>query len=413
MTHPTLWSLTGTAATTVYLSCLALAVLFILLGLRHARNRRRVLGSLLITVAVIAAVWLLLEVIWKPFPESAPAYIYLAGGISLWALTGVVLQRGRRGLLALATVLALIGTAGTLNLAYQLYPTVRSLNPVPAAVHMNLEQFRATTTPPEINGREVGALVSFHLAGVSSGFNGRDAVAYIPPAYWTRPALKLPVIVLLAGNPGDPMQWFTSGEAEQIADDRQAAHEGAAPIVVSVDGTGSYSGNPVCVDGPELRVQTYLAVDVPDQLKATFRVDPDQSHWTIGGLSYGGTCSLQVITNAPESYGSFLDISGQAEPTVGSHRDTVNQFFGGDEAAFNAVDPAHLLQSRRYAGIEGRFVAGTQDPAAREALSHLNDLANAAGMVTTYSEVTGAHTFETWRQGLLENFEWAAQRGGL
>ena len=138
------------------------------------------------------------------------------------------------------------------NLVYEQYPTLGSFRPVPVTVSMNLDQFRETTTAPTLDGREVGALVTLPAPPL------RDAIVYVPPAYWH--GEHLPVLVLLAGSPGSPIRWFDEGGAQQTLDDYQVAHDGVAPIVVSADGTGTTTGNPGCVDGPDLQIQTYLCL---------------------------------------------------------------------------------------------------------------------------------------------------------
>ena len=79
------------------------------------------------------------------------------------------------------------------------------------------------------------------------------------------------------------------------------------------------------------QVDTYLSQDVPAAIKSQLRVDPDPKHWVFGGFSYGGTCALQMATNHPEEFPNFIDISGEREPTLGTHAQTVNTAFGGDE----------------------------------------------------------------------------------
>ena len=130
---------------------------------------------------------------------------------------------------------------------------------------------------------------------------------------------------------------------------------------------------------------TYLTTDVPQGIKHFFRVDQDQKHWTIGGLSYGGTCSLQIITKHPESFGQAVDFSGEAEPTIGNHAATVAKFFGGDEAAYQAINPAHLLKTTTYPDHQVVFIAGNQDKASVKALSQLTAAAREAGMATFLS----------------------------
>lgn len=419
-------SITDTTARVVIIAVLTLCVMFTARALyhrKHAKIRHRTLAALAVSVAFTFVVWLVMDVWWDPFPEEVPWFIYVSGGLAAFVLFSVIVQTGRRKTGVIIAVIAVAFAWGLSNTVYKQFPTVRSLVPEPKTVAMDYAQFKQQKDVPTLHGREVGALVTVDIEAPVSGFHHRDAVAYFPPAYFAEPDKDLPVVVLMAGNPGTPMQWFRAGGAEQTLDDYQTEHKGVAPIVISVDATGSLSANPICVDGPEAKVQTYLAVDVPAQIKSKFRVNPDQSRWTIGGLSYGGTCALQVITNAPEAYGTFLDFSGQAEPTIGDHTKTVEQFFGGDEAAFQAVNPEHLLQHAAqlvaqgqpspYAHIDGRFIAGSEDKNSVEALKHLNELAQAAGMHTTFATVGGGHSYQTWREAFREVMNFLAQRENL
>lgn len=392
----------------------AAVVIFALLGLAAFAVlallglRRRTLWAVLATVVVMGAVVFALSVWPKPFPDGIPAPVYASWAVGVFALAALIFGRRRVLLACVAVPAVLLAYLGT-NTQYQQYPTVGAFHPVPVTVNMTLEQFQKTTSAPQLHGREVGALVTVPAAPF------RDLVAYIPPAYWH--GANLPVLMLLSGSPGSPAGWFSDGQAAQAADDFQQDHDGNAPIIVSADGTGSTTGNPACIDGPDAQMQTYLAHDVPEVVKQTFRVEPDQSKWTVGGLSYGGTCALQIATNNPQAFGSFLDFSGEPEPSVGSHQKTVDQLFGGDEDAFRAVNPSTLLiratGTQKYAGIHGRFVAGESDPMSRAALPHLNTLARAAGMDTTYTALPGGHSYQVWRVALRENLDFVAQRGGI
>lgn len=392
---------------------MAIAVVAALFGL--AKQVVRVVIALVLAIVAAGTCWYILEIGWKPFPDRIPWQIYLGGGLAAFVLFSAFIQKGRRILLAFLAILAAASAWGIFNLQFQEYPTIHSLDPRPVVQPMDYQTFEGLTAPPQIDGAEVGALVTVDLAATQ--FSHRPAVAYIPPSYFLHPERKLPVIVLMAGNPGKPEQWFESGGADTTLEDFQAEHGGLSPIVVSVDGTGSMTGNPICVDGPTEKVQTYLSQDVPAQLKEKFRVEPDQQKWSIGGLSYGGTCALQVVTNAPHSYGTFLDFSGQAEPTVGDHNKTVQQFFGGDEDAYQAVNPSKLLDDAagtdKYAHLQGRFVAGHKDSHAKAELQVLNEKARKAGMKTEYFEVDGGHSYQVWRVALRETLEFAAERGGL
>ncbi len=130
---------------------------------------------------------------------------------------------------------------------------------------------------------------------------------------------------MLAGQPGSPEDWLNGGKLAMTMDAFAREHHGLAPVVVVPDGTGSQLANPLCLDSQLGKVASYLAVDVPTWIKTHLQVDPDPRSWAVGGLSYGGTCSLQLATNHPEVYPTFLDLSGQEEPTLGDRRRTVDR----------------------------------------------------------------------------------------
>lgn len=409
-----------TPAAIVLVSALSLCALLAAFGLFDQKKRPRSRWALVIAIVLTLLVWLVLEKIWRPFPDPVPLQVYLASAASAFVVLSCILVRGWRIRLILPAVVSVLAAWGCANVVYQQYPTLASLHPAPQAVQMDYQTFQQLSAPPSIDGADAGALVTIPAAGETSGFHARDAVAYVPPAYWTKPELKLPVLVLMAGNPGQPMQWFTNGQGEITADNYQSQHDGIAPVIISVDATGSLTANPLCIDGPQDHVHTYLTQDVPELIHQHFpRVNPDQRSWTIGGLSYGGTCALQVVTNSPQAYGNFLNFSGQAEPTIGSHKETLERFFGGSQQAFEAINPADILsraaeaKDQRFRGIAGRFVAGERDESSNKALIKLNDMTQAVGMNTDFQTVPGAHSYEVWRVALRENLDWVVHRGGI
>ncbi|MDY3127874.1 MAG: alpha/beta hydrolase-fold protein [Corynebacterium sp.] len=401
----------------IIITLLVIVVAGLFLALRKLRLWWPSGIALIVTAVVTGIIAVIIEIVWKPFPDALPLRLYIAVGIAVWVVFLVFIGRGVRKLLLGVLVVSLVGVAAVANSFFKAYPSVGSFFPDRYAVGVDFAEFPSITNPPESYGNTVGALVTVALPGEKSGFAARDAVAYVPPAYWQQPNMNFPVLVLMAGNPGRPTDWSTSGNMAKAADAFQRENNGLSPIVVSVDATGSMTGNPVCTDSDVAKVQTYLTEDVPAGIMKAFRVKPDLRTWTIGGLSYGATCALQIVTNYPDLYGSFLDFSGQIEPTMGTRKATVDKFFGGDESAFVAENPADILRAnestKTFSGIEGKFVAGANDQEAIKALTELNTLATRAGMTTTFSTLPGGHDFGVWSRALEENFAWVAHRGGI
>lgn len=268
--------------------------------------------------------------------------------------------------------------------------------------------------------RDSGVLTTVHLDNRHSGFAARDARVYLPPAYFARPRPELPVVVAIAGVLGSPSQWFDEGLAGEALDAFAAEHGGRAPVVVAVDANGETFRDTLCVDSPGAgpKVATYLTRDVPASVTALFDVARDPAKWAIAGLSRGGSCAVQNSVAHPGAYPTFLAMSPQKRIVDDGMEETVRTFFGGDRAAYDAVDPLtvlekHVREGAPAPGVHGRFIAGLDDEEDRDAARALADAANRAGLPTSYSELPGGHTWKVWSAGFRDSLPWLSARLGL
>ncbi|GAA1079882.1 alpha/beta hydrolase [Kitasatospora arboriphila] len=368
---------------------------------------------------------------WQPFagglPDEVTAWIALALlGLALAVARFVPTVPPRTAgkvLVPVAALLVGVMAASQVNRFYDEYGTLRAmLAPATEALPTGRDPHTVAAPPggalaqvwhppPGLPAR--GTLARTPIPGAKSGFDARDAYVWLPPAYRASPRPLLPVLVLMAGQPGSPSDWVSSGQLETTMNDFAAAHGGLAPIVLMVDQTGSTWGNSLCMDSRIARAQTYLAEDVPDWTRRHLQTAQGRRSWAIGGLSLGGTCALQLAVNAPRVYGTFLDISGQREPTLGSHQQTVQRAFGGDEAAFDAVDPLHVMARERFPDTAATFVVGDEDGEYGPQQRTVHAAAVAAGMKARSMTVPGGHDWNTFRAGLADNVTWLAQQTGL
>ncbi|TQF68245.1 esterase [Rhodococcus spelaei] len=421
---PLPWVLTGLGA---------LGGVWLLFAPTRSRGYRRRAIPLCCTAALVLTLvgWLVVEKWWRPFPDPVETEIYVWIGLGVLALMLLVVRvfadRGFwRTVISLLAALAVVAAAAVqVNLVFDAYPTVRDAlgvaNPneidfaaVPPAESHPLSGKPVDTVwrpPPDLPA--TGRVTAVPIPGTVSGFTARDAQIYLPPAYFANPRPQLPVLVLLAGQPGGPEDWINGGKLAQTMDAFAAEHGGLAPVVVVADGTGSQLANPLCVDSKLGNVATYLATDVPAWVTANLQVDPDPRAWAIGGLSYGGTCSLQMATNHPDRYPTFLDLSGQEEPTLGDHQRTLDAAFGGDEEKFRAVNPMDLMARQQFPNTAGAFVVGRDDKDFKPGVHTLYEAAQRAGMDVRLVELPGGHSFAVWSGGLEQELGWLAKRMGL
>ena len=412
--------------------------LLVLGTLRRSRGwfLRSVPLAVLAALILLAGAWVALAVL-QPFPDRLPWSILAWTGAALLGLSLAVAgwrrQRWRRRALAVLAVLAVVGgTANQVNRVYAPYPTIAAalqlppsdqvptatiITPAPvgdppSAPVARGEPLERTWRPPRDLPR-TGAITQVTIPGARSGFTTRPAWVYVPPAYLTPHRPALPVLVLVSGQPGSPRDWVDAGRVTTVMDAFAAAHSGLAPIVVMPDALGSETANPLCTDSRLGAADTYLSVDLPAWIDHTLQVDPDHAHWSVGGFSYGGTCALQLAVAHPDLFPTFLDVSGQQQPTLGSLPLTVARAFGGDQAAFDAVDPLRELAGRRLPGTTALLVDGAQDPTYRAQAATVRAALAAAGADVIYAEVPGGHSWTVAGTALAHALPTIAQRIGI
>lgn len=401
----------------------------------YGRGRRWWLGVVpaAVLVGLVAAVLVLLtvNVWWRPFPDPLPLLVPIWVGL---AVAAIVLALSRR-VGVVRTVLALlvavaVAASGTaqVNETFAAFPTVRdalglpplgtvAFGRVPGPQRTPVTGTRGATlasrwSPPAAMPA-AGTVTTATIPGAKSGFTARDAWIYLPPAYLSTPRAQLPVLVLFGGQPGSPRDWFTAGRVEATMNGYAAAHRGLAPVVVEVDPLGSTLANTLCVDSPLGNAFTYLSVDVPAWIRTHLQVDPRPAHWAVGGASFGGTCALQLAVNAPSVYPTFLDFSGQDEPTLSDRARTVNKAFGGSTQAFVRVNPLDVLGRKRFTATAGMIVVGRDDGPFRPQAKRVAAATRAAGMTVRYLEVPGGHGWSVWAHALPLAMPFLGQRVGI
>jgi enterochelin esterase-like enzyme len=431
MTGALQWSLI-TGPVPVLVTIVGLAGLAALL---YGRTRRwwtrQVPLVLACSALIVVAADTVVDRIWRPFPDPVPLLIVLwlaaaTAAVGLAVARSVTTRRWRSSVgAAVAAMLVLVTVGAQANMYYGQYPTLHTaLGLAPSNLGDFAQIARPTrdrvaaaagkslsdvwTAPPEMPSSGVVSPVS--IPSPVSGFSARPGWVYFPPAYLVTPRAQLPVLVLVAGQPGTPSDWLNGGRLSSVMDDFATRHHGLAPVVVVADNLGSTLANPLCVDSRLGNAASYLTVDVPNWIRRELQIDPDPHAWAIGGFSSGGTCALQLAVRAPRIYPTFLDISGQDEPTLGSRQRTIDVAFGGDRASFTRSNPLDVLAHSRLTGTAGAIVAGRDDGVYLPQQHKVLAACRAAGMTVRWLELPGGHNWRVWGPGLEQSLPWLSAR---
>lgn len=379
---------------------------------RRGGSARLVLACVAAALGVTALVDYLVEFVWKPFPDRLDPLVLLwvALGVLALLLAGMRVARApswrAAALSGTAVGVVVLMGAGQVNSLYSAYPSVEDLLPV---------DYPATVPRPSPGTTaERGVVVRATVPPTRSRFAARPALVYLPPAYLSGTRERLPVLMLLHGQPGSPRDWFSGGKLARTMDSYAQRRGGVAPVVVVPDATGGQFANPLCADTRRARAATYLAEDVPAWVRQNLAVDAAPQAWAVGGYSYGGTCALQLATRFPEVFRTFLALSPDAEPDLGGGREaTVRDAFAGDRGAYARADPLTQLSLRRFPDSAGVLVAGTDDAASTAAAKRVAVAAAGAGMTVRTRWIRGGHDFTVWSGGLTAELDWLGGRLGL
>ena len=224
---------------------------------------------------------------------------FLAGSVIVSLVAwGVALWRGRRrrwvgatGFGVLAMVLSLVTAADFVNAHYAFLPRVADVLGLRTWPSARLTEVSMPLARPEA-AHPHGAVVSVPLPGVESGFGNQSALVYFPPQYFTEPTRRFPVVYLLHGSPGAPVDWFRAARASDAG--FAVAREGHPVILVAPRASHNWTDDSECVDRPREHVATYLVKDVVREVDARFRTIATRGARAVAGNSAGGYCALNL-----------------------------------------------------------------------------------------------------------------------
>ena len=227
----------------------------------------------------------------------------------------------------------------------------------------------------------------------------RRITIYTPPGYETSTE-KYPVLYLLHGAGGDEEAWIELGRTSQIMDN--LINQGKAKPMIIVMPNGNISQDAAPGEGSDgFYTPQFMAplnmngmyeanfMDIINFVENNYRVASDKEHRAIAGLSMGGFHSFHISRYYPNTFDYVGLFSSAFVPTKD---DTGIVYSNIDETLRNQMENGYQLY---WIGI------GKSDflyKANLEFKQKLDDM----GMVYTYLETEGGHTWRNWRVYLSE-----------
>ena len=416
----------------------AIAAIILIIGLALSKSKKRgrlhplivsLIAAVLAGAAGLLVAWLVSDV-FMVFGVSLgwPVILTVAGGFAGlgFVLAAAVTLRGARRALAVVLVpLVLASTALGVDSIYGEYQTIGNLvgyTPYPPLgsvtvrkASMSVGEWRDKARKGALPSMpDSGRVFAVDIPNTESKFKARKAMVYLPPAALSGRPPALPVMELLAGQPGSPGRLIDAGNIAATMNAYAAEHDGLAPIVLAPDQNGSAMHNSLCADTTRGNAETYLTKDVVNWATTTLPVAKSARMWAMGGFSQGGTCTTQLVPRHPDIYGAMLPVDGELKPTNGTVAKMVKEYFAGDQSAYDAQVPVNVIAATGSSDQALFSGAGERD---KESIHNMRLIAQAArkvGMDVTELVVpdTGHdwHAVQAvWRAGL----DWFGERTGL
>ena len=375
-------------------------------------------------------IWLISDV-FMVFGVSVGILVMLsiAAGFGFlgFAISSAIMTRSTLRIISIVTIFfVLISTALQVDIIYGEYTTIGSIfglggypkleKSMKKSPHMTIEQWNNLAEQNELPTiPSKGITRSVKIPNTKSHFEARIANVYLPPAALVKNPPKLPVMVMLAGQPGSPNRFFSASNIVATLDDYASKHNGLAPIVVSPDQNGNQSHNSLCADTTVYgNAETYLTKDVPNWIKKNLPVSNNPDFWMMGGFSQGGTCSTQLVPAHPDVYGNIFAASGELEPTYKDRKKTIDRYFNGDAQAYENHVPSTIMALHAPLNQYYYSVAGQLDVESQKSQESIAKAAHKSGISVITMIANGhGHDWHTVKAGLSVAIDRFCKRTGI
>jgi enterochelin esterase-like enzyme len=306
-----------------------------------------------------------------------------------------------------ASLLTLATAADLVNAHYGYLPRVDDVVGRPSWPTVSFRDVEATATSTgRLRSFPDGSVTTLRIAGPRSGFGGHRVMIYLPPAYFTDPGRRFPVVYLLHGTPGAPIDWFRATRAAQTG--ARLAAGGRPAILVAPQVSRGWLDDSECVDRPSEHIETYLINDVIPAIDQRLRTLPTRADRIFAGMSAGGFCALNLGLRHRDVVATIVDLSGFDQPT---HSGGMVGLFGHQSnlpALVSANDPARYAASLPAVPPMRIWLdCGRADRTALADQRRIALLLSGRGYSVILRLRAGGHDYDVWRPALRDGLTWA------
>jgi enterochelin esterase-like enzyme len=240
------------------------------------------------------------------------------------------------------------------------------------------------------------------------GIPAETVYVYVPAGYDAQANAhrRYPVVYLLHGYPGGPLDWFRAAEAQQVMDALVRYHLVQPMLLVAPNANGGWLHDSEMlnqVGGPQ--VETYLTSTVVAAIDARYRTVTDRTGRGVGGMSSGGYGALNLGLRHQDRFAVIL-----AQMPYGDPGNVTGSLLGGSRALWVANSPRLYIPTMTFRHPMAVYlIAGSRDPQLAEA-RRLAAMLTRRGQLAVVKAVPGAtHSWRGARAELPYSLVFASQ----
>ncbi len=239
--------------------------------------------------------------------------------------------------------------------------------------------------------------IAYRLETYHSGLMGsqRSYGVVLPPGYSEHPNQRYPVIFLLHGGHGGPLDWLQPEKGDVTSTLQSLYQRGKLPpsIVITPDGNdqrGSSSfWDPQYIDGPHGNVASAIGNELVQIVQKRYRTLPTPNFWAIGGLSSGAWGAVNIGLRYPNHFGILFSHSGYFVDKTGPQN--------------SPLDVVKMLSSSDRQRLRIYLDAGESDRRYLKQTQTFHQTLNQLGIANVFSAFPGDHGWGFWRQHLSDS----------
>ena len=158
-----------------------------------------------------------------------------------------------------------------------------------------------------------GTTETFTLASPALGGRSQVVYVFLPPGYFTDPTKHYPVLYLLHGHPGGPLNLLLAGRIGALESVLVARRRMTPMILVMPYGSTGFLGpDEEWANGvrPNSAWETFVARDLVNAIDSRYRTIASGKGRALGGLSEGGYGALNIGVHHPGEFAMLESWSG-------------------------------------------------------------------------------------------------------